>query len=249
MSRSLRLSAPMGRVLLGVTFFSFSVLVGAQSCMPFPECSIPHRLPPLTLKFGTSAEFPFVGATVTLTATVIRNHPNAALPTSVTFYDGDQVLGVRPMTLGSPAVLQVSFATAGVHSVSAVCAPVFCKGLLTEEVQDSPSPPPPGGDVLSNPTLQLSSAKNGVPVTGVIATFTDSNPSAIVSDFTAMINWGDGTESAGVVSGSAGTLNVSASPEGHTYSERGSFTVSVSLSAPGVTSSVATGTVSVRHHR
>lgn len=100
-----------------------------------------------------------------------------------------------------------------------------------------PPPPPPGGDVLSHPKLHLRSATLGVPITGVIATFNDSNPSAVVSDFTALIDWGDGFQSAGVVGGSSGRLTVSG--DGRAYEQRRSFMVSVTLSAPGVTSSTA----------
>lgn len=107
-----------------------------------------------------------------------------------------------------------------------------------------PPPPPPGGDVLSNPRLVLRTARLGAPITGVIARFSDSNPSAVVSDFTALIDWGDGTQSQGVVAGSGGTLSISG--DGHAYEQRGAFTVSVSLSAPGVASSTATGKVLVR---
>jgi hypothetical protein len=109
-----------------------------------------------------------------------------------------------------------------------------------------PPPPPPGGDVLGNPKLMLSRAHVNVPVMGVIAAFSDSNPSALVSDFTAVIDWGDGTQSDGVVSSSRpSTLDVSVPLSGHTYATRGSVTVSVSLLAPGVAASIATGTVRV----
>lgn len=109
-----------------------------------------------------------------------------------------------------------------------------------------PGPPPPGGDVLSNPRLLLTRATVDIPVKGVIATFRDSNPSAVVSDFTALIDWGDGTQSAGVVGGSSGTLSVSAPAGGHAYGQTSFIKVSVSLSAPGVASSTAKGRVFVR---
>ena len=75
---------------------------------------------------------------------------------------------------------------------------------------------------------------------GVIATVRDSNPSVLVTDFTATIDWGDGTQSDGVITASGGTLSVSG---GHTYSHKGSFTVSVSLT--GAASATAIGTVKV----
>jgi len=109
---------------------------------------------------------------------------------------------------------------------------------------------PAGGDVLSHPRLLLRQVPVHVPVTGVIAMFSDSNPSAAVSDFTAVIDWGDGTQSDGVVSSpSPGILEVSAPAGGHTYATRGMETLSASLSAPGVTASTATGAVSVGRHR
>jgi hypothetical protein len=111
---------------------------------------------------------------------------------------------------------------------------------------DVVGPPPPGGDVLSNANLQLIKASAGVPVTGVIATFSDSNPSAVVSDFTALIDWGDGTQSDGVITKSIGTLTLNVSAPGdHAYSQRGVVTMSVSLSAPGVVTAAATGRVRV----
>jgi large repetitive protein len=119
--------------------------------------------------------------------------------------------------------------------------------VVVGRVGSPPPPPPPGGDVLSDATMQLTSAHVEVPVTGVIATFKDSNPSAITSDFTAVINWGDGTQSEGVVSRSTHTFSVSAPPGGHTYTELGRVTVSVPLTevANGTASSTASGTIRV----
>jgi|SRR5215472_14821213 len=113
-----------------------------------------------------------------------------------------------------------------------------------------PPPPPPGGDVLSQPKLMFKHARVNVPVTGLIATFRDSNPSALVSDFTAVIDWGDGTQSDGVVSSSSpGVLDVSVPTGGHAYATVENVTVSVSLSAPGVTAAAATGVVKVGRHK
>jgi hypothetical protein len=86
-----------------------------------------------------------------------------------------------------------------------------------------------------------------VPVTGVIATFYDSNPSAVVSDFTAVIDLGDGAQSDGIViSPRPVCWTVGAPPGAHAYATRGMVTVSLSRSAPSVTPSTATGMVTVR---
>src|SRR5262249_18258755 len=52
-------------------------------------------------------------------------------------------------------------------------------------------------------------AIQGIAFSGPVATFTDDNPTAPLSDYTATIDWGDGSVSAGVVSVVAGVLTVS----------------------------------------
>ena len=51
-----------------------------------------------------------------------------------------------------------------------------------------------------------------------IASFTDSNTTDSACGFTATIDWGDGTPSAGTVTGSNGSFAVSG---GHTYADEG----------------------------
>jgi hypothetical protein len=70
-------------------------------------------------------------------------------------------------------------------------------------------------------------AFGGAPFTGAIATFTNPDPFGSATSYTAIIGWGDGTNSVGTVSGS-GTLTVSAGT--HAYADPGSYTVSVQIS-------------------
>jgi IPT/TIG domain len=84
----------------------------------------------------------------------------------------------------------------------------------------------------------------GTQFKGSVATFTDANPGGTVSDFSATINWGDGS------SASAGT--VTAAPSGgfvvtgtHTYASIGSFTTTVSISDVGGSRASAQGAASV----
>src|SRR5256885_13963555 len=56
----------------------------------------------------------------------------------------------------------------------------------------------------------------------VVATFDDSNTANVAADFTATIDWGDGTTSAGSVSGSGGTFSVAGT---HTYAANGRDTI------------------------
>ena len=77
----------------------------------------------------------------------------------------------------------------------------------------------------------------GLPFTGTVATLTVPGGGAS-STLTATINWGDGTTSAGTVSGSAGTYTISGT---HTYTQDGHPTITVSAALTGGSSSIATG--------
>jgi len=66
----------------------------------------------------------------------------------------------------------------------------------------------------------------GAELSGTVATFTDPDASATADQYSATIEWGDGTESSGTVSGSGGEFSVSGS---HTYAEEGSYTVTTKI--------------------
>jgi hypothetical protein len=57
-------------------------------------------------------------------------------------------------------------------------------------------------------------AMAGTPFSGAVATFHNAGPFGGASYYVAVICWGDGTTSAGVISGSGATLTVSGT---HTY--------------------------------
>jgi PKD repeat protein len=70
-------------------------------------------------------------------------------------------------------------------------------------------------------------ATEGTAFNGVVATFTDSRAGAMVGDFTATINWGDGTMTAGTITANGGgVFSVSGM---HTYGDEGSFSVPVQI--------------------
>jgi hypothetical protein len=89
----------------------------------------------------------------------------------------------------------------------------------------------------------------GAAFNGVVATFTEKNPSATAGQFTALINWGDGTTTTGAISaGTSGpsgatTFNVSG---GHTYLAPGTYPVTVLVTDAngGATSTQLNTTVS-----
>jgi hypothetical protein len=88
---------------------------------------------------------------------------------------------------------------------------------------------------------QLSVAE-GVPVSGAIASFTDANPNAPLSDFSATIAWGDGMTSTGSISQSGRGFAVQGM---HQYAHDGSFTASATVTDVGGMSTTASTMVVV----
>jgi hypothetical protein len=84
------------------------------------------------------------------------------------------------------------------------------------------------------------SAPTGQSFSGTVATFTDANAGAPASDFTASIAWGDGSTSAGTVTGTGGSYPVSGS---HAYADTGSFSVQVTISDDGGAGATTTTTL------
>jgi hypothetical protein len=98
-------------------------------------------------------------------------------------------------------------------------------------------------DVLTAKGLTFS-ARAGQAFSGKVATFTDRDTSNVASDFSAAINWGDGTTIAGVITDKRGAISVSGT---HTYASSGRDAVTVTLTdgAPGTATATAHSTVNV----
>ena len=106
-------------------------------------------------------------------------------------------------------------------------------------------------DVFANGAITLPSGVFAegqvIPSDTQVATFSDTGfPTNTASDFTALINWGDGTApTAGtVVAKGGGNFAVQG---GHTYAEEGPFTLTVLVAddAPGTATITITGTVNI----
>jgi len=83
------------------------------------------------------------------------------------------------------------------------------------------------------------SATEGRSSSGTVATFTDPDTSAVATDYSASINWGDGSTSTGTISGGGGSFTVTGS---HTYAEEGSHTITATVTDLTSTSNTATAT-------
>jgi hypothetical protein len=71
-----------------------------------------------------------------------------------------------------------------------------------------------------------------------LATFSTPDTNALEGDFTATVNWGDGSSDTGSISGGSGTFTVQ---DDHTYAEKGSDPISITLTdANGNTTTLGT---------
>jgi len=82
-----------------------------------------------------------------------------------------------------------------------------------------------------------------VPYSGVVASFTDPGSDGTVADYTATINWGDGTSSAGTIQ--LNGTNPFLVKGSHTYSKVGKYTVTVHIVDVGGSTADASGTATV----
>jgi CSLREA domain-containing protein len=103
-------------------------------------------------------------------------------------------------------------------------------------------------------------AASGVAVSGyefsaltgmTAATFTDANVSLGASDFSAVINWGDGTASAGSITLASGAYAVSGS---HEYLDEGHYTIKINIeqiagAVTGGTSAAVSATATIHEER
>ena len=97
-------------------------------------------------------------------------------------------------------------------------------------------------DATLSGTASAISATQGNTFNGTVATFTDADPAAASGDFTATIDWGDGSTTAGTVSAASGGFQVAGS---HAYVLRGAETITAAVSDVGGSTTTTVGTASV----
>ena len=99
--------------------------------------------------------------------------------------------------------------------------------------------------VLLNQSLQCAL---GQQFSGVVATFTDANPFGSPVDFSATINWGDGTTSTAdfmdqtLIQNADGSFSAIGT---HVYTEAQAYDISVTIQDSGGSTTVATNTITV----
>jgi hypothetical protein len=105
-----------------------------------------------------------------------------------------------------------------------------------------------GVDAPLNLSVSTPTFFEGASLTGSVATFRDPNVNAIASEFTAVIDWGDGHTSAGTVT-KTGVNTISGSffavSGSHTYAEESTPTVKVTINDLGGSSATASAAAKV----
>jgi len=153
--------------------------------------------------------------------------PTSDYTATINWGDGTSSAAPRITAAGSPS--GVVFSVYGNHSYGAgagdegsVAISVIIKDAGGSQTIASSEADIADAPLASTPAQPPVAAAEGValPPATAIATFTDANPLATPADFTATIDWGDGTpQSAGTVSGPvAGVFTVTG---GHTYADSG----------------------------
>jgi hypothetical protein len=166
----------------------------------------------------------------------------ASFTATIAWGDGTQ-------TAGTVAGSGGSFTVSGVHTYADEQTATFTV-TVSENAPGTATGSATGtatvteADVLTPTGPAAFTAYVGVAFNGTVATFTDSDAGNTAGDFTALINWGDATTSAGTVSGGSGTFTVSGT---HTYAAPGSLAIAVTLTddAPGTATSTSRGTATV----
>ncbi len=128
-----------------------------------------------------------------------------------------------------------------VSVTNTVATPVFtATGYSTATINDAP--------LTAGPAIVFPPVSAHTQFSGVVGTFTDANPTAPLSDFTAIIDWGDGSaQSAGMISQPGGVgkpFDVSGT---HTYLNSGVYTITTYVTDVGGSKVTLTSTIDVNY--
>ncbi len=104
-------------------------------------------------------------------------------------------------------------------------------------------PPPPSDQSITATAASPLTPTEGAAFTAPVASFTDPDTAAPASEYSATVNWGDGSTSAGSITGSGGSFTVNGS---HTYAEEGPHTITVTITDVDTTSNAATASTSAK---
>ena len=118
---------------------------------------------------------------------------------TIAWGDGSTSTGALASGVLGPILGTHTYARAGIYSGSVTWSDAKGSKSATFSMKVTDAP-------LSAAGLTIA-ARVGTPFNGPVANFTDANPLATPADFSATVNWGDGTTSAGNVGGGGGAFS------------------------------------------
>jgi hypothetical protein len=176
------------------------------------------------------------GQAVTFTATVSTTGPGTPTGTVTFTIDGTAQTPV-PLS-GGQATFATSTLAVGTHSVAAAYSGDNTFSGSSGSLAPDQTVNPTGTEA---PLVGVGIPVNGfelTPLTNVtLATLTHPNDVEPASDFSATINWGDGTTSAGTVASTDGGFEVRGS---HIYTDEGTFPIIVTASEANASTTINT---------
>lgn len=183
---------------------------------------------------------PFSGVVVTFTQFPLT--PPSSFTASINW--GDGVISPGTVAAGSNGQFTVS----GTHTF--VINNTFTVQVTITDTAGTTATLPVTANVADAPLTSkaaVAAAVAGFPFIGTVATFTSTNTFSQAAEFSATIDWGDGSPtSAGLISGSGGSFSVVGS---HTYANTSTgipFTVFIQHNGPGTPNSTTSTAGSFR---
>jgi hypothetical protein len=220
-----------------VTVTISDVAPGTGTALASPSATVDEGDSPMTGS-GVSIDPP-IGTPFTATVAKFTT-PNSSAQAgdfTATINWGDATTSVGTVT-GSGG----SFSVSGTHTYA---GPGNLQIVVTLS-DDAPGTATAQATAITNATVTGATgvdltATEGLLASGTVATFSDTDPSTTASEYTANVNWGDGSSSTGTVSASAGAFSVSGT---HTYAEEGSHPITVTITDADNAANTATTTSS-----
>ena len=219
-----------------------SQLEGAPSSSPLikPTATTTYTFGSLAVSAGriTATEGQlFSGTVATFTAQYL---PNAySFLATIQWGDGTSTAGT--IVAHPSAVFEVT----GVHTYLEENSAGFPMSV-TISGPSGPSATGTGGATVRDAPLTSSgtalTGKARRTMSGVVATFKDADAGGTASDYTATVNWGDGSSSTGTISPSGAGFAVTAA---HAYKGRGTYTISVAIADIGGATTTVPSTATI----
>ncbi|MGZ6637137.1 MAG: hypothetical protein ACXVII_30020 [Solirubrobacteraceae bacterium] len=192
-----------------------------------------------TLALNPPTAVNMTGSTHTVTATLTANKKPLAGQNILFSVSGANTASGSGVSDGSGnASFSYIGTNAGTDTITA-CADINKNGVCDPEEPTATATKTWEAPIIATGTTF--SATEGASFSGTVATFTDPDPASTAGEYSASINWGDGspTSSGTITSSGGGNFTVGGT---HTYAEEGTYTVTVTITDVDNASNTATTT-------